>query len=126
MFYLVNEETNEWWSINQYPAIEDADFYECVHALGWTKIKSINKGIEASSTVFVPMKGTMEIWTHSIKNTTEKEQTFSLYSVYSLKNECGFSKCTFNSQDQTIYNVSFPMAGRYEDQPKLKDQNNFV
>ena len=53
--YLCDEETGEWWNANGYPPTTPLDSWCCHIGLGYNRIVSQHKGIEAEITYFTPM-----------------------------------------------------------------------
>jgi len=53
--YLCDEETGEWWNANGYPPTTPLDSWRCHIGLGYNRIVSQHKGIEAEITYFTPM-----------------------------------------------------------------------
>ncbi|MEM2821433.1 MAG: glycosyl transferase, partial [Thermoproteota archaeon] len=54
--------------------------YECRHGLGYTRISSSYRGIEAQVTYFVPLGQTLEVWRLKIRNNNSKPVELQLFS----------------------------------------------
>jgi len=126
-FYIVNNKTKECWSPCGLQGKAKPEDYTCTHSLGWTKIDTGYKGIEASIRVFVPHEGIREIWTIKLKNNTEEEANLSLYSVFSFENGATMgTKCSFNKGTQILSSFSFPYHLFYEEKEKLENRNKYI
>jgi cellobiose phosphorylase len=71
----------DYWSPTWQPTRIALDAYECRHGLGYTKIKSQRKGIEAETRYFVPLGENLEIWALSITNHRQQEAALSIFSA---------------------------------------------
>lgn len=78
--YIRNVETGEYWSPTWQPVKRPLDHYECSHGLGYTRISSSYRGIEAKVTYFVPLGQAMEVWRLEIKNNNNKPVELQLFS----------------------------------------------
>lgn len=126
-FYVYDRETKDCWNPGYRPLKVMPDTYECIHALGWTQIKSSYKGVEACMRAFVPREGLREIWTVNIKNSTDQTKELSLFSVFSFENTGMMGgKCTYDSQNGILSNFEFPYHVYYQDKEKLDDRNSRV
>jgi cellobiose phosphorylase len=78
--YIRDADTGEYWSATWQPVKKQLDYYECRHGLGYTKIKSVYKGIESEVLYFVPLGQTFEVWKLRVKNNRDKEANLQLFS----------------------------------------------
>jgi cellobiose phosphorylase len=93
--YVRDEEDGAWWNANGYPPIEPLDDWKCHIGLGYNRIVSQHKGIEAEQTWFTPMPdasktGTFEVgdacllWTVKLTNRSDRKRTVSATSYAEL------------------------------------------
>ena len=60
--------------------MDDLDFYECCHGLGYSRFTGKKKNLQASVLFFVPLEDNCELqWLH-LKNDGDAPKTFSLFS----------------------------------------------
>lgn len=79
--YLRDEETGEYWSITWQPTTQiELDWFEARHGMGYTKISSRYKGIEASIKYFVPLNESLEIWHVKVKNLSTKPRVLKAFT----------------------------------------------
>jgi cellobiose phosphorylase len=99
--YIRDNKTNDFWSATWQPVLKktvkwsddngaalfsvqegkkDDYIYECRHGLGYTKITSNYKGIETTTTYFVPMGQNCEIWMMEIKNNSLQDRSIGVFS----------------------------------------------
>jgi len=67
LWYLKDEDTGEVWTANVHP-IRKGGGFEARHGMGYTRIKSSYRGIDASMRYFVPPGIDAECWTLSLAN----------------------------------------------------------
>ena len=79
-FYIRDEQSGKFWSPAYQPVRRKPDSYECRHGIGYTIISSENEGIKSDLTVFVPPAEPVEVWRLTLKNTTSKKRTLSVFS----------------------------------------------
>jgi cellobiose phosphorylase len=84
----------EYWSPTWQPTRKPLDSYECRHGLGYTKIKSLRKGIEAETRYFVPLGENIEVWELAITNQRSDRADFSVFSAVEF--------CLWDAQDDTF------------------------
>ena len=78
-YFYINDGGHIWnpaWS----PVKTTLDSYECRHGMGYTKIASSSKGVEAKVTFFVPQNFNGEIQKVTLKNTTDAAKSIKLFS----------------------------------------------
>ena len=68
------------WNPGWQPTKTELDSYECRHGIGYSRFTGSKNGIEASVLAFVPMNDNCEINQVTLKNLTDKEKSFSLFS----------------------------------------------
>ncbi len=105
LIYIRDNDTGEFWNINWEPVKKDYEYYQCIHGLGYTHIKSKVNGIDSGFRIFVPKgKDPVELWTLSMENSDRKERNLSVF-VY---NQFIFTyKWGFNSYGDMLFRNSF-------------------
>ncbi len=68
------------WNPGWQPTKTELDSYECRHGIGYSRFTGSKNGIEASVLAFVPMNDNCEINQVTLKNLSDKEKSFSLFS----------------------------------------------
>ena len=79
-YFYINDGESVWspsWS----PVKADLDSYTCRHGMGYTVIKGAKNGIEAETTFFVPVNYNGEVQKVVLKNTSNEDKHFELYSL---------------------------------------------
>lgn len=79
-YFYINDGESVWspsWS----PVKADLDSYTCRHGMGYTVIKGAKNGIEAETTFFVPVNYNGEVQKVVLKNTSDVDKHFELYSL---------------------------------------------
>lgn len=89
--YLRDNATGEFWSPSWQPTRTPLENYTCRHGLGYTVIGSCRKQIEVSTTYFVPLGETLEIWSCEITNHRRRPAKLSLFSSLEF--------CLWDAQD---------------------------
>lgn len=79
--YLRDEKGNVW-SAGWKPVCHDPDRYVCRHGIGYSVIESSNFGIDSTLLLFVPNDEPLETWKLTLRNTTRKPKTLSLFSFF--------------------------------------------
>jgi len=79
-FYVRDRETGEWWSPTGAPAGGPVIDFRCIHRPDCTVIESERVGIGVRIRVFVPVEGTVSIWTITLHNHTAERRPLSLFS----------------------------------------------
>ena len=79
-FYLRDAETKEVWCPTGAPGGAPLLGYRCVHRPDCTVIESERAGIRTRIRVFVPVEGTVSIWTITVRNLTVERRTLSLFT----------------------------------------------
>ena len=78
-YYFIHDE-NEIWNPATMPSQTPLDAYECRHGMGYSKFHGAKNGLEADVLAFVPVDAACEINKVTLKNTSSKEKSFSLFS----------------------------------------------
>lgn len=91
-YFYIND-GGDVWSHSWAPVKKDLSFYECRHGLGYTFITGERGGVRVEQTAFVPLKYNGEVHKIVVKNTTDKEKSFKLFSFVEF--------CLWNAQDDT-------------------------
>jgi cellobiose phosphorylase len=77
--YLRDNNRGIFWSPTWQPTQDDLDYYECRHGLGYTKITSQKKGINATIRYFIPIGENLEIWELELTNYSKKEVDLTVF-----------------------------------------------
>src|SRR5674476_525746 len=77
-YYIKDEDTI--WNPGFMPSKTALDSYKCRHGLGYSAFEASKKGLSSELTCFVPLGEACEINKLTIKNTTGKDKSFTLYS----------------------------------------------
>ncbi|MFA5094312.1 MAG: glycosyl transferase family 36 [Candidatus Omnitrophota bacterium] len=80
--YVKDRDTGEHWSLGWKPVCPDFDRYECRHGLGYTKLLSVYRGIDACVTMFVPRGEQAELWKVTLKNESGAAKSLSLFTYF--------------------------------------------
>ncbi len=91
--YLRDDETGAFWSPSWQPARTPIDDYRCRHGLGYTVIGSSRQGIAASTTYFVPLGESLEIWRLALTNRRAEPAQLSVFSAIEF--------CLWDAQDDS-------------------------
>src|SRR5665254_12390 len=78
--YIRDQETGEYFSPSWNPVQKDLDHYECRHGLVYTRITGELRGIEGSTTYFVPKGKDFEVWRLLLKNKSERKRVLHVFS----------------------------------------------
>jgi len=80
--YFFDKEDKDFWSASWQPVGKSLDDFqsECRHGLGYTKIKSIYKGIEVTTTFYVPKDAKHEVWHVKVKNLRDSNRKLRGFS----------------------------------------------
>ncbi len=83
--YLRDNESGKIWSAAFRPVNKEPDHFSCIHGLGYTTLESKKYGIKINVRIFVPRKGSVEIWAVTILNESNKTRNISLFNVSEIK-----------------------------------------
>ena len=99
--YIRDNEDKDYWSISWQPVGKPLDYadYRCRHGLSYTTYECSYKDIQASQTLFIPLKEDVELWDVKLKNTGSTERSLSV-----------FSYCEFSFHHVMIDNQNFQMS----------------
>lgn len=78
--FLLDLETNKFWSVTWMPVKTKFQFYNCIHGIGYTKFINKTAGIRAEMTIFVPPHDKLEIWKITLKNETGRKRKIRIIS----------------------------------------------
>ena len=78
--YLRDNASGDFWSPTWMPTRHAVEDYVCKHGLGYTRIGSAYKGIQADICYFVPLGQTLEIWDLVVENRSNKNRQLSAFS----------------------------------------------
>lgn len=77
--YVKDRDTGDFFTHSWSPVKLDFENYQTSHGLGYTKTSTQNNGLEVNCTFTCAMDAPVEIWRISVKNTTDKDKTLSVY-----------------------------------------------
>lgn len=77
--YVRDDEDGEFWSAGFAPVRRKLDRWECRHGLGWTTFRARRRGIEAELTVFVPVRGAVELWLVRLTNLSGRKRKVTAF-----------------------------------------------
>jgi cellobiose phosphorylase len=98
--YLRDDENGQFWSPTWQPTRQPLEEYTCRHGMGYTTIRSLNLGIEASLRYFVPLGENLEIWQLTLTNRRQAPARLSAFSLVEF--------CLWDAQDDaTNYQRNF-------------------
>ncbi len=103
MLYLIDAETQAWWSVNGLPIHEMDGEFQCTHGLGYSRISLIRHNIQAEWTAFVPAEETSEIWSIKMTNLDRVPKTIKVIPFF----------------DTALHDQTFPMSTHGEFDPTL-------
>jgi cellobiose phosphorylase len=89
--YLRDDESGKYWSPTWQPTQSELSKYVCRHGLGYTKIESSYRGIQAEISYFVPLGDTLEIWRLTASNHRAAPLYLSVFSCVEF--------CLWDAQD---------------------------
>ncbi|MDY3920442.1 MAG: glycosyl transferase [Candidatus Limivivens sp.] len=89
--YFYIKENDVIWNPGWQPCRTPLDSYSCRHGLGYSIFTSSKNGLEAQSTVFVPVDDNCEVTKLTLTNRTSQPKTFSLFSYVEF--------CLWNAMD---------------------------
>ncbi|MCD4673601.1 MAG: glycosyl transferase [Anaerolineaceae bacterium] len=78
--YLRNNDTGQFWSPTWQPTKNALENYQCRHGMGYTKIQSVYREMEAEVCYFIPQGETLEVWDVRLKNRSGARVNYSLFS----------------------------------------------
>ena len=78
-YYYIHD-GEEIWNPGTMPSQTPLDFYECRHGLGYSRFMGAKNGLAADLLAFVPADAPCEINRLTLKNTSDKEKQFSVFS----------------------------------------------
>ena len=81
--FLRDDSTGDFWCPGQGPAGVPVEDFRCEHSLAESTVSSQRGGIFASWRIFVPTRGTHEVWTVTVKN--ESGQMGSVRKTVTIK-----------------------------------------
>jgi len=79
--YLRDNASGTFWSPSWMPTRSKLDEYECRHGQGYTIIRSVANGVEASTRYFVPLGENLEIWQLTLTNRRDAPADISTFSA---------------------------------------------
>ncbi len=88
-FYIKDEE--DYWTPGWMPVKKELDAYECLHGLGYTKIKSSRNNVKADITYFVPLHFNGEVHRVQLTNESSSSKELTIFSYLEF--------CLWDAQD---------------------------
>lgn len=85
--YLRDEEDGDCFHIGAGPMNTEAEDFCCEHAISYSKISSVHRGIAGSWRLFVPREGFHEVWTVTLENQSRRARTLSMFSAVTFELE---------------------------------------
>lgn len=96
--YLLSE--NDWWFATAVPdGLKAYDFYECEHALGYSRVTVERAGIRSRLTFFVPREGQLELWALELENRTDREREIKAVGYASTEMDGGYAFQGYNTSE---------------------------
>lgn len=77
----VRRADGDYWSPTWQPVRKPLDTYECHHGLGYTRIVSTYRGVQAEVTYFVPLDQTLEVWRVRLVNQSSLPVDLQLFAL---------------------------------------------
>jgi cellobiose phosphorylase len=89
--FVRDNESGRFWSPSYQPVTREAPSrYECRHGIGYTRIRSLTRGIESELLSFIPLKETVEIQRLVLRNTNSKKaRRLSVFTYREFINDTG-------------------------------------
>lgn len=125
-FYVLNHGIKKAFNPNYVPLRREVENFSCVHGLNKTTLSSECDGIACTIKAVVPMEGYGENWTISLKNTSDKAQSISLFSVFGFEDGGVMGgECVYNEEKEILYKYAFPYHVYYEDKEKVEKNPSY-
>ncbi|WP_026507201.1 GH36-type glycosyl hydrolase domain-containing protein [Butyrivibrio sp. MC2013] len=126
-FYLKDQNDNEVWSPCYYPLGSKTDEYRCIHGIHSTELISSYHDISTSIKVFVPAKGSRELWKISISNKGELDKKLSLFSCF-MPYDHGVmgGKCEYDPESKAIIKHAPAYHALYEDYEATLSEKTYI
>ena len=94
--YFYIKDGDDVWSPGWKPVKKDLSFYECRHGLGYTTITGERNNLRVTTEFFVPIGDNCEVQRVTVRNTSKKAKSVSLFSFVEF--------CLWNAlDDQTNF-----------------------
>lgn len=120
-FFLKDESTGEVWNPNYLPMASAAEHYSCTHNIWNTKLNASWNGLEAGIRVMIPVSGTREIWTISLRNQSSQPRRLTFYPVFGFYDHGVMGgECRYEADAQAIVKYAFPYHVFYEEKEKVE------
>ena len=78
-YFYINE-NGTIWSPGWKPVMNSLDHYECRHGLGYTRIAGVKNNLRTEVLSFVPLNFNGEVQLVTLRNNSDKNKSFSLFS----------------------------------------------
>jgi len=82
--YVRDNHSGKYWSVGWKPIRARFTRYEVRHGIGYTIIKNHIHGIDSEMIQFVPLGEPLEIWQVTLRNTTDRKRSISLFTYFEL------------------------------------------
>lgn len=80
--YLKDLESEEVWNPTWLPSRTEPELFECTHGFGYTRFKTVYKGIRTILTIFVPLGKSLEVWDINIENISDRARHIELITYF--------------------------------------------
>ena len=89
--YLRDESDGDFWSLSWMPVGKPLSGFaaECRHGLGYTRLRSVWRGVEASATLFAPLGALYEVWDISVRLVEGPSRRLKLFPY--VEPQCNWS-----------------------------------
>lgn len=125
-FYIKEAKSKEIWSPNYILLNKNHDKYSCVHGLYHTELTSENYEIESKIKVFVPNKGTHEVWQITLKNNSNINKEVEFFSVFGFYDHGVMGgQCDYNKEANIITKYAFPYHALYNEKEQAEKEKAF-
>lgn len=78
--YIRDDENGEYFSPMWQPVQKNMQFFECRHGLGYTKITGSYMDINSTTTYYVPIDKSYEIWHSVLTNKSDRKRKLKIFS----------------------------------------------
>jgi len=98
--YLRDDDTKEFWSNSWMPCGTDLSAFksECRHGTAYSVISSDYKGIHTSTSYYVPLDKTYEVWSVNVKNDSDRVRNLTVTGYSEFTNESNYEQDQINLQ----------------------------
>ncbi len=107
--YLRDNSDDDYWSCSWQPVCKPIEQFtsECHHGTAYTVISSRYKSIAASTTYYVPLDKSYEVWHVTIKNSSDVKRDISVFGACEFTNHPHYENDTVNLQYSMFINKTY-------------------